>query len=158
MAMASLDQELALLLAEWRAAGRRIVFTNGVFDLLHPGHVDLLEGARALGGALVVGLNSDLSARALGKGADRPLLDQTARTRVLLALRAVDAVALFDEPTPLELIQLVRPDVLVKGADYAGREVVGREVVEGYGGRVVLWPLLPGYSTTGLIRRIRGED
>lgn len=153
--MASLTPELQQRLADWRASGRRIVFTNGVFDLLHPGHLSQLEAARAEGDVLVVGLNSDASVRRQGKGEDRPILDQDSRRMLLLALRCVDAVAVFDEDTPRELIALVQPDVLVKGADYAGREVVGRELVEARGGRVMLVPLLEGFSTTELLRRIR---
>jgi rfaE bifunctional protein nucleotidyltransferase chain/domain len=156
--MACLSATLALQLAAWRAAGQAVVFTNGVFDLLHPGHLAQLEAARSLGDVLVVGLNSDLSVRMLGKGADRPVLDQQARAILLSALRCVDAVAVFDEPTPFELIALIRPDVLVKGEDYAGREVVGREIVESYGGRVELVPLVPGYSTSAIIAKIRGQQ
>jgi D-beta-D-heptose 7-phosphate kinase/D-beta-D-heptose 1-phosphate adenosyltransferase len=153
--MSTLSPELSRRLAQWSAAGLRVVFTNGVFDLLHPGHLAILEAARALGDVLVVGLNSDVSARTLGKGEGRPVLDETARSRMLVALRCVDAVELFNEPTPLRLIRDVRPDVLVKGGDYADREVVGRDVVEAAGGRVVLVPLLPGYSTTALLEHIR---
>lgn len=154
--MAELSGELAIRLSGWRSAGQVVVFTNGVFDLIHPGHIAQLEVARSFGDVLVVGLNSDLSVRLLGKGPERPILDQTARRIVLSALRCVDAAELFDEPTPLELIELIKPDVLVKGEDYAGREVVGREVVEAAGGRVELVPLVPGYSTTAIIERIRG--
>jgi D-beta-D-heptose 7-phosphate kinase/D-beta-D-heptose 1-phosphate adenosyltransferase len=156
--MAQLEPKLAALLAHWRSLGLTVVFTNGVFDLLHPGHLSQLEAARAEGDVLVVGLNSDASVKRQGKGHDRPLLDEGARALMLRALRCVDAVAVFDEDTPLELIKLIQPDVLVKGADYAGREVVGREIVETRGGRVVLVPLLQGYSTTSLLRRIRGES
>jgi len=154
--MVELTADLAANLAGWRAAGQTIVFTNGVFDLLHPGHVAQLEAARSYGDVLVVGLNSDLSVRFLEKGAGRPVLDQLARRIMLMALRCVDAVAVFDEPTPLELIELIRPDVLVKGGDYEDKEVVGREVVEASGGRVEIVPLLEGYSTSALIERIRG--
>jgi D-beta-D-heptose 7-phosphate kinase / D-beta-D-heptose 1-phosphate adenosyltransferase len=154
--MAILNPELAAKIARWKSAGREIVFTNGVFDLLHPGHVAILQEARKLGDRLVVGLNSDASVKLLHKGDDRPLLDQRARQAMLGALRCVDGVALFDEPTPLELIALIQPDVLVKGEDYSGREVVGRETVEAGGGRVVLLPLLEGYSTTAILARIRG--
>jgi rfaE bifunctional protein nucleotidyltransferase chain/domain len=155
--MAKLSANLAVQLMQWRNAGEAIVFTNGVFDLIHPGHIAQLEAARAFGDRLVVGLNSDYSVQALGKGDDRPILNEFARATVVAALRCVDAVALFDEPTPLELITLVQPDVLVKGADYAVAEVVGREVVEARGGRVELIPLVPGFSTTAIIKRIRGE-
>jgi rfaE bifunctional protein nucleotidyltransferase chain/domain len=132
------------------------VFTNGVFDVLHAGHVALLEAARAAGAALVVGVNADASVRRLGKGADRPLVGETDRTRVLAALACVDCVVLFAEDTPLELIRALRPDVLVKGADYARDQIVGADDVEGWGGRVVRVPLVPGKSTTDLVRRLRG--
>lgn len=154
--MAELSPELATQLSAWRTQGQVVVFTNGVFDLLHPGHIAQLEAARSFGDVLVVGLNSDNSARALGKGIDRPVQNDLSRLIVLGALRAVDAVALFDEPTPLELIKLIKPDVLVKGADYGRDEVVGREVVEASGGRVELVPLVKGYSTSAIIDRIRG--
>jgi len=156
--MAELNPDLAARLVGWREQKQTVVFTNGVFDLMHPGHVAQLEAAKSFGDVLIVGLNSNLSVRMLGKGDDRPILDETARRIVLLALRCVDAVALFSEPTPLELIELIQPQVLVKGADYAGREVVGREIVEAAGGRVELVPLIKGYSTTEIIRRIRGTD
>ena len=154
--MAELSGDLAVRLAGWHSQGKVVVFTNGVFDLLHPGHIAQLEVARSFGDVLVVGLNSDISVVLLDKGPGRPVMDQEARRIVLSALRCVDAVEIFDEPTPLELIRLVMPDVLVKGEDYAGREVVGREIVEAAGGRVELVPLLPGFSTTSLIERIRG--
>jgi D-beta-D-heptose 7-phosphate kinase/D-beta-D-heptose 1-phosphate adenosyltransferase len=131
------------------------VFTNGVFDLLHAGHVALLEAARAAGDALVVGVNTDASVRRLGKGADRPLVAEGERARVLAALAAVDCVVLFDEDTPLALIERLRPDVLVKGADYAPEAIVGAAEVEGWGGRVVRVPLVAGKSTTDLVRKLR---
>jgi D-beta-D-heptose 7-phosphate kinase/D-beta-D-heptose 1-phosphate adenosyltransferase len=134
--------------------GRRVVFTNGCFDLLHPGHIRTLEGARALGDALVVGLNSDASVRAV-KGAGRPILPQSERAELLAALECVDAVVIFDEPTPREVIAALLPDVLVKGGDWAGDEIVGREEVEAAGGRVVSVPVLGGYSTTDILTRIR---
>jgi len=132
-----------------------VVFTNGVFDLLHAGHVALLEAARAAGDALVVGVNSDVSVRRLGKGPDRPLVAGAERARVLAALAAVDCVVLFDEDTPLALIQRLHPDVLVKGADYAPEAIVGAAEVEGWGGRVVRVPLVEGKSTTDLVRKLR---
>jgi D-beta-D-heptose 7-phosphate kinase/D-beta-D-heptose 1-phosphate adenosyltransferase len=132
------------------------VFTNGVFDLLHTGHVALLEAARAEGDALVVGVNSDASARRLGKGPDRPVVGEAERARMLAALAAIDCVVLFDEDTPLALIQLLRPDVLVKGADYARDAIVGAKEVEGWGGRVVRVPLVKDKSTTKLLDRLRG--
>jgi rfaE bifunctional protein nucleotidyltransferase chain/domain len=143
--------------AEWRGAQRGpLVFTNGVFDVLHAGHVHLLEAARAEGTALVVGVNSDASARLLGKGTERPVVPEADRARVVAALAAVDCVVLFDAGTPLELIRRLRPDVLVKGADYARDQIVGADEVEAWGGRVVRIPLLPGHSTTGLLGRLRG--
>ena len=144
--------------ARWRERQRGpVVFTNGVFDLLHVGHVALLEAARAEGGALVVGVNSDASVRRLGKGTDRPVVPGQERARLLAALACVDCVVLFDEETPLALIQRLRPDVLVKGADYARRAIVGADQVEGWGGRVVRVPLVKGASTTQLLARLRGK-
>ena len=144
--------------ARWRERQRGpVVFTNGVFDLLHVGHVTLLEAARAEGGALVVGVNSDASVRRLGKGTDRPLVPGQERARLLAALACVDCVVLFDEETPLALIKRLRPDVLVKGADYARAAIVGADQVEGWGGRVVRVPLVPGTSTTALLARLRGR-
>ena len=134
----------------------RLVFTNGCFDLLHPGHVDCLERARRLGDALLVAVNTDRSVRSLGKGPGRPLMDQDARATMVAALECVDWVTLFDEETPERLIAQVRPDVLVKGGDYSEDEVVGAELVRAEGGRVVIAPLVPGYSTSALARRIRG--
>jgi D-beta-D-heptose 7-phosphate kinase/D-beta-D-heptose 1-phosphate adenosyltransferase len=131
------------------------VFTNGVFDLLHGGHVALLEAARAVGEALVVGVNSDASVRRLGKGSDRPLVAEGERARLLAALAAVDCVVLFDEDTPLALIERLHPDVLVKGADYTPEAIVGAAEVEGWGGRVVRVPLVEGKSTTDLVRKLR---
>ena len=131
-----------------------LCFTNGCFDLLHPGHVQYLADARALGDFLVVGLNSDASVARL-KGAGRPLQDEAARAAILLGLRSVDAVVRFDEDTPLELIRALRPDVLVKGGDYTPETVVGRDLVEARGGRLVLIPFLPGHSTSCIEERIR---
>jgi len=142
--------------AAWRRAQRgRVVFTNGVFDLLHAGHIALLEAARAAGDALAVGVNSDASVRRLGKGPDRPVVPEAERARVLAALAAVDCVVLFDEETPLALIHRIHPDVLVKGADYTREEIVGAAEVEGWGGRVVRVPLVEGKSTTDLVRKLR---
>lgn len=134
---------------------RTIVFTNGVFDLLHPGHAAYLLAARSMGDALVVGVNSDASARRLAKGPGRPVSNESDRLRMLAALESVDAVCLFDDDTPLSLIEAVLPDVLVKGGDYTIEGVVGREVVEAGGGRVELIPFVDGYSTTDLVRRIK---
>jgi rfaE bifunctional protein nucleotidyltransferase chain/domain len=143
----------------WRTGERApVVFTNGVFDLLHPGHVELLEAARREGGALVVGINSDASVRRLGKGADRPVAAEAARARVLAALAAVDCVVLFDQETPLELIQALAPDVLVKGADYPRDRIVGADWVEARGGRVVRVPIVAGFSTTALVERLRAPS
>jgi D-beta-D-heptose 7-phosphate kinase/D-beta-D-heptose 1-phosphate adenosyltransferase len=142
-------------LAEWRAQGLKIGFTNGCFDLLHPGHVSLLAQARAQCDRLVVGLNSDASIKRL-KGPTRPIQAETARAVVLASLAHVDAVVIFAEDTPLSLIETVRPDVLVKGADYTLEGVVGGELVQGYGGRVYLAKLAPGHSTTDTIARIAG--
>jgi D-beta-D-heptose 7-phosphate kinase/D-beta-D-heptose 1-phosphate adenosyltransferase len=145
-------------LAAWRRQGLCIVFTNGVFDLLHPGHVEQLRRARACGDVLVVGINTDESVRRLDKGiVKRPILSLQDRMVVLTALRMVDAVAAFDEDTPYELISLIQPAVLVKGADYALEDVVGRDIVEAAGGRVELIPLVPGHSTSDIIRRIREQ-
>jgi D-glycero-beta-D-manno-heptose 1-phosphate adenylyltransferase len=140
--------------AQVRARGGRIVFTNGVFDLLHPGHVRYLRDARALGDALIVAINSDQSVRT-NKGPNRPVTPEGERAEVLLALASVDAVVIFDEETPYEVIKRIQPDVLVKGADWAEDNIVGRDIVEARGGRVVRVRLEPGLSTTELIRRIR---
>jgi D-beta-D-heptose 7-phosphate kinase/D-beta-D-heptose 1-phosphate adenosyltransferase len=145
---------LARRLDAWRLEGFRIGFTNGCFDLLHPGHVELLAQARAACDRLVVGLNSDASTRRL-KGEGRPVQGEMARAEVLAAMEAVDLVVLFDQDTPLELIRRVRPKVLVKGADYRMHEVVGREVVEAEGGEVILVELVPGHSTSALVGRSR---
>ena len=140
---------------ERRARGQRIVFTNGVFDLMHPGHVRYLRESRQLGDVLIVGVNSDRSARALEKGPDRPLNPDLERAEVVAALASVDAVVIFDEDTPHTIVEALRPDVLVKGADWAEGAIVGADSVEGRGGRVVRIPLSPGYSTTRLIEKIR---
>jgi D-glycero-beta-D-manno-heptose 1-phosphate adenylyltransferase len=137
-----------------RAAGRTIVFTNGVFDLLHPGHVRYLRQARDLGDALLVGVNSDRSVRA-NKGPDRPLTPEAERVEILESLDSVDGVVIFDEDTPHELVAALRPDVLVKGADWAEDAIVGRDIVEGRGGRVVRVPIEPGHSTTRIVEKIR---
>lgn len=140
--------------ARWRQQSGRVVFTNGVFDLLHPGHVDILSAARALGDALVVGVNTDESVRRL-KGPGRPVRTERDRAHVLAALEAVDAVVLFDEDTPLDLIRALAPDVLVKGGDYTVETVVGAQDVIERGGDVVIIPLTPGHSTTGTVDRMR---
>jgi D-beta-D-heptose 7-phosphate kinase/D-beta-D-heptose 1-phosphate adenosyltransferase len=147
--------QLATRAASWRLAGKRIVFTNGCYDLLHAGHLSLLHGAAKLGDILVLAINSDASVRRL-KGPERPLVPQAERAALLAALACVDAVTVFDEDTPLATIEAVRPHILVKGADYKADQVVGREVVEANGGRVALVPLLPQKSTSALVERIKG--
>jgi rfaE bifunctional protein nucleotidyltransferase chain/domain len=136
-----------------RAAGRKIAFTNGCFDILHVGHVRYLSDARRTGDCLVVAINSDASVRTI-KGEKRPLVPQAERAEVVAALACVDYVTLFEEPTPLRLIQYLRPDVLVKGADWPEEQVVGREAVLSWGGRVVLCPLTEGSSTTNIVARV----
>ncbi len=147
-------EEAAHRVRLWQHQGKTVVFTNGVFDLLHPGHVLYLQEARTLGDVLVVGVNTDASVRRL-KGPHRPIYPLEARLILLHALRSVDLLVPFEEDTPYALIQKLRPDVLVKGADYRLEDVVGRDLVEAYGGRVVLLPLVPGYSTSKIIERIR---
>ncbi|MDQ2770340.1 MAG: D-glycero-beta-D-manno-heptose 1-phosphate adenylyltransferase [Bacteroidota bacterium] len=149
-------EQLPGVVAGWRAAGRKVVFTNGCFDLLHLGHVDYLEQARHLGDALVVGLNTDASVSCLKPG--RPIQDEEARARILAALAFVDAVVLFGEPTPLALIELVQPDVLVKGNDYAPESIVGYDVVMARGGQVRTVPLVAGYSTSRIVAKIKSEQ
>ena len=140
--------------AEARRTGKRIVFTNGCFDLIHVGHVRYLAAARAAGDLLVVGVNDDASVRRL-KGPERPLVSEVARAEVVAALAAVDYVTIFGEDTPAAVIAALVPDVLVKGADWAPEQVVGREVVEAHGGRVLLVPVVEGFSTTALVERLR---
>jgi len=142
-------------LAEWRRHGLRVGFTNGVFDLIHPGHIKVLAEARAACDRLVVGLNSDASVKRL-KGNERPIQPQQARAEVLAALEAVDLVVVFEQDTPLELIKAIRPTVLVKGGDYRIDQVVGREIVEAEGGEVILIEVVPGQSTTRIVARSRG--
>ena len=142
--------------AKQRAAGRRVVFTNGVFDLLHPGHVRYLQQARALGDLLVVAINTDRSVRA-NKGPNRPITPELERAEILASLECVDAVTIFDEETPHEIIGALQPDVLVKGADWAHDAIVGRDVVEARGGKVVRVPVEQGHSTTSILERIKGS-
>ena len=142
---------------EQRGSGRRVVFTNGVFDLLHPGHTRYLAEARSHGDVLIVGVNSDRSVRALAKGPDRPLTPEHERAEILDALAAVDAVVVFDEDTPHAIVSAVQPDVLVKGADWAADAIVGRDVVEARGGRVVRVTVSPGHSTTAILDRVRAR-
>jgi rfaE bifunctional protein nucleotidyltransferase chain/domain len=140
----------------WKSDGKTVVFTNGCYDLLHPGHIRTLEQCRSMGDVLILGLNSDASVRRM-KGPSRPLLDQNERAEVASALEAVDAVAFFDEDTPRELIAGVLPDILVKGADWS-HFVAGREEVEAAGGKVVTVALEPGFSTTGIVERILSQS
>lgn len=145
-------QELIAARAEWKRAGKTVVFTNGCYDLLHPGHVRLLEKARSLGDLLILALNTDSSVQRL-KGPTRPLIPERERAELAAGLAAVDAVTLFDEDTPRELIAALLPDILVKGADWA-HWIAGREDVEASGGKVLPLPLEPGYSTTGIVEEI----
>jgi len=156
-AHAEQDTPLAVLAERrelWRTQGRTLVMTNGCFDLLHPGHLALLEAARQAGDVLVVALNSDASVRRL-KGEGRPLVPQAERAEVLLALEPVDAVVIYEEDTPIELVRVLRPEVLVKGADWAQERIVGRAEVEADGGRVLRVELLPGRSTSSILQRMR---
>jgi D-glycero-beta-D-manno-heptose 1-phosphate adenylyltransferase len=137
--------------------GRRVVFTNGCFDLLHPGHIETLEKARSLGDVLVVGVNSDRSVRQM-KGAGRPILPERERAEILAALECVDGVVIFEQPTPREIVAALLPDVLVKGGDWASDQIVGREEVEAAGGEVISIPLVAGYSTTAMLEKIRELD
>ena len=149
-------EELVASRAQWKRAGKVVVFTNGCYDILHPGHIRLLEQARSLGDLLILALNTDASVRR-NKGPSRPLLAENERVEMALALEAVDAVTLFDEDTPRELIAAVIPDVLVKGADWS-HFIAGREEVEAAGGRVLALPLEPGYSTTGIVEKILAQQ
>jgi D-beta-D-heptose 7-phosphate kinase/D-beta-D-heptose 1-phosphate adenosyltransferase len=152
-----LDAEgLADFVARARAEGRRIVFTNGVFDILHPGHLRYLQAARRHGDLLIVGLNSDASVRR-NKGPARPINPELERAEVLAALDCVDAVSIFDDETPADIIRRVQPDILVKGADWPANQIVGRDTVEARGGRVILEPVEQGYSTTTLIERAQSS-
>jgi D-glycero-beta-D-manno-heptose 1-phosphate adenylyltransferase len=152
-----LRDDAVALVQSLRQQGRIVVFTNGVFDILHPGHARYLADARACGDALIVGINSDRSARTLDKGPDRPVHPELERAEVVAALGAVDAVVIFDEDTPLEIVTALQPDVLAKGADWAADAIVGRDVVEARGGRVVRIPLAAGYSTSAIIRLLQSR-
>jgi len=152
-AILTLDEAI-LRFGREKRNGRRIVFTNGCFDLLHPGHIRSLELARGLGDVLIVGLNGDASVRQL-KGPGRPVIAERERAEILAALESVDAVVIFDDLTPREVISRLLPDVLVKGGDWPGDQIVGREEVEAAGGRVVSIPVVPGYSTSAILRKIR---
>ncbi len=147
--------ELAVLVKKAQDSGQTVVFTNGCFDLLHPGHVHLLQSSKTFGDLLIVAINTDDSIRGL-KGKGRPIYSGLERAYILSALACVDYVVFFHEPTPIPLLALLKPDVLVKGAHYTHQEVVGWNVVEGYGGRVERAPIMEGLSTTGAIERIRG--
>ena len=147
--------EAITLVARERSHARTIAFTNGVFDILHPGHVRYLRDARALGDILIVGLNSDRSVRALDKAPNRPVNPEAERAEVLAALSAVDAVVVFEEDDPHALISALQPDILVKGADWGADAIIGRDVVEANGGRVVRIALEPGYSTTAILNKIK---
>jgi D-glycero-beta-D-manno-heptose 1-phosphate adenylyltransferase len=151
----TLEQAIAFVESQ-RRARRTIVFTNGVFDLLHPGHVRYLQKARTLGDVLIVGINSDRSARS-NKGPGRPITPEAERAEIIAALESVDAVVVFDEDTPHEIVTALGPDVLVKGADWAADAIVGRDVVEARGGRVVRIGVAPGHSTSAILRRIKGS-
>jgi rfaE bifunctional protein nucleotidyltransferase chain/domain len=148
--------QLQQQLQVWRSQGQKIVFTNGCFDLLHLGHVDYLEKSRQLGDKLVLGLNTDASISRI-KGPNRPLQDEMSRARVMASLLFVDAVVLFDDDTPLELIKAVQPDILVKGDDYTIENIVGQEVVTARGGEVKTVPLVKGYSTTNIVKKIENQ-
>ena len=153
--MTTLDPDgLAEFVRQARAAGRRIAFTNGVFDLLHPGHVRYLQAARAHGDLLIVGLNSDASVRR-NKGPERPINPENERAEVLAALACVDAVSIFDDETPADIIRRVLPDILVKGADWPADQIVGRDTVEARGGKVILEPVEQGHSTSSIIEKAR---
>ena len=147
-------EELILRFAPGKRNGKHVVFTNGCFDLLHPGHIKLLEAARTLGDALIVGINSDDSVRTL-KGPSRPVIPESERAEILAGLECVDAVVIFDELTPRETVAALVPDILVKGGDWPGNQIVGREEVEAAGGKVVLIDLVQGYSTTEILHKIR---
>ena len=149
-------QEVVQQVATWKAQGLRIVFTNGCFDLLHLGHVDYLEKAKKLGDKLLVGVNTDASVSRL-KGPERPLQDEMSRARIMASLLFIDLVVLFDEETPYELIKTVRPDILVKGDDYAIQNIVGQDIVLENGGEVKTIPLVKGYSTSGIVNKIRRQ-
>src|SRR5262245_37435312 len=154
--MFTLDEAVTFA-RELRAAGKTIVFTNGVFDLLHPGHVRYLQHARSLGDALIVGINSDRSVGKV-KGPDRPITPGLERAEILAALACVDAVAIFDEETPFEIISAIQPDILVKGADWAEHAIVGRDIVEARGGTVVRATIEEGYSTASIVNRNRSRS
>lgn len=147
-------EKLIVRFAPGKRNGKRVVFTNGCFDLLHPGHIKLLEAARALGDVLIVGINSDESVRTL-KGPGRPVIPENERAEILASLECVDAVVIFDELTPQKTVAALLPDILVKGGDWPGNQIVGREEVEAAGGKVILIEVVQGYSTTEILKKIR---
>jgi len=149
------EKEIAHYVNALRFTGKKVVFSNGCFDILHTGHVQYLSKARDLGGILVLGLNSDNSVKRLNKGSNRPINNEKTRAEVLASLGCVDAIVLFDEDTPMELIKLVKPDILVKGGDYAPETIVGANFVKANGGEVLTIPFVEGYSTTSLIEKLR---
>lgn len=146
-------RRLRHLITRLKYEKKKVVFTNGCFDIIHPGHTSYLESAKSLGDVLIVGLNSDVSTRSI-KGFKRPINDQQSRATVLLSLRAVDYVYMFNEPTPSEVIKIVKPDILVKGGDWQKKDIVGADFVESYNGRVITIPVITDTSTTGIIERI----
>lgn len=150
------SEEISRFVNVGKLNGKRIVFTNGCFDIIHPGHVDYLSRARDLGDILVLGLNTDDSVKRQNKGPDRPINDQASRAKVLAALGCVDAIVYFNEDTPLELIKKVMPDFLVKGGDWAVEKIVGHDIVTANGGKVLSIPFVEGFSTTGLIHKLKG--
>ena len=141
---------------EWKSTGEMIVFTNGCFDLIHLGHVDYLEKARNLGTRLIIGLNTDMSIKKI-KGPDRPVMNQESRSRILASFEFVDAVVLFDDETPYHLIKAIKPDILVKGNDYLPENIVGAEIVKDNNGKIVTIDLIQGYSTSGIIKKIKEQ-
>ncbi len=151
-------EELSAMLYLWHFQQKKIVFTNGCFDLLHLGHIKYLSQAKDCGDVLLVGVNTDRSVEMLGKGSNRPIMDENARATIVAALHFVDAVVLFGEETPYELIKTVQPDVLVKGSDYRPEEIVGYDIVKEKGGEVITIDFLPGYSTTGIEEKIKAGD
>jgi D-glycero-beta-D-manno-heptose 1-phosphate adenylyltransferase len=150
-------EQLSRALAIWRFKDEKIVFTNGCFDILHKGHVTYLAQAAQLGDILIVGLNSDISIKKLGKGANRPIQDQDSRSLILASLHYVTVVVIFDEDTPTNLIKYIQPDILVKGGDWKPEQVAGYEIVKSYGGEVIIIDYLPGFSTTTIIEKIRNS-
>lgn len=150
-------RSLSELLKLWRKSGKKIVFTNGCFDIVHRGHVHYLSESASLGDILVVGLNSDSSVRRLGKGPERPIQDEETRATILAGFGFVDAVIIFDEDTPFNLIKHIKPNILVKGSDWKNKGVVGQDIVEAEGGKVILIDVVEGFSTTNVVKKIRGK-